>query len=146
MIIRYFTLHPFYSHFNDIKFAMCHDSYITKLFKNMSNVTLTLFLCQREQIVEICCFLLRRFLYIFLLKPMGVLAPSLHILDGFACPTNKMSKICLAHMSVKPPSNISPTLRSHTQSFRTIGQLLKIPHFVQPYIEIFWVVESLYYF
>jgi hypothetical protein len=39
------------------------------------------------------------------------------------------------HVAAKSPSNISPKpLKGPTQSFRTLGQLLKIPPFVWPNI------------
>ena len=66
---------------------------------------------------------------------MGVLAPRLHTLDVSACPPIDTSGNFLAHVSAESPLNISPQpLRSHIQSFGTLGQLLEIPPFVRPNI------------
>ena len=55
-------------------------------------------------------------------------APSLRTLDGSSLPPIKASERA-AHVSAKSPSNISTNPRSHIQSFRTLGQLFKIPPF-----------------
>ena len=61
---------------------------------------------------------------------MGVLAPRMRKLEGGACPPIDMSKICVsAHVCKVTFKHLPQPIRSHTQSFRTLGLLLKIPPF-----------------
>ena len=54
---------------------------------------------------------------------MGVLAPRMRKLEGGACPPIDMSKICVsAHVCKVTFKHLPQPIRSHTQSFRTLGQ------------------------
>ena len=61
---------------------------------------------------------------------MWVLAPRLHTLEGVARPPINMSEnVVSAHVCKVTFKHLPQPIRSHTQSFRTLGLLLKIPPF-----------------